>query len=254
MEEQVMNLSVHPQILDLYTVLEQNGLSKQKEEIQSLVSYIENMENKLSEMSEEIENMHKALERMNDRKFRNKCQNIISSIEEKIQQARTMISVTKVKLVNFADNAVKTFREKGHSTLLQMMNALKVPELLSHMRDGFAHASDSMFQHAEHLKSAQQELHEIGAHFKNFMRYLAGKPVASEKLRNNAGAGADLIYATESCGHKFFNMKCKTDDFINKICKDTKTEEKVSVKGELNNIKKTFSEKVRSPIQKEQVR
>ena len=64
MEEQVMNLSVHPQILDLYTVLEQNGLSKQKEEIQSLVSYIENMENKLSEMSEEIENMHKALERM----------------------------------------------------------------------------------------------------------------------------------------------------------------------------------------------
>ena len=33
MEEQVMNLSVHPQILDLYTVLEQNGLSKQKEEI-----------------------------------------------------------------------------------------------------------------------------------------------------------------------------------------------------------------------------
>ena len=47
---------------------------------------------------------------------------------------------------------------------------------------------------------------------------------------------------------------CKTDDFINKICKDTKTEEKVSVKGELNNIKKTFSEKVRSPIQKEQVR
>ena len=86
------------------------------------------------------------------------------------------------------------------------------------------------------------------------MRYLAGKPAASEKLRNNAGAGADLIYATESCGHKFFNMKCKTDDFINKICKDTKTEEKVSVKGELNNIKKTFSEKVRSPIQKEQVR
>ena len=105
-------LSVHPQILDLYTVLEQNGLSKQKEEIQSLVSYIENMENKLSEMSEEIENMHKALERMNDRKFRNKCQNIISSIEEKIQQARTMISVTKVKLVNFADNAVKTFSRK----------------------------------------------------------------------------------------------------------------------------------------------
>ena len=134
---------------------------------------------------------------------------LFQAFEEKIQQARTMISVTKVKLVNFADNAVKTFREKGHSTLLQMMNALKFLNCFLICEMALPMPLIQCFNMPNILKSAQQELHEIGAHFKNFMRYLVGKPAASEKLRNDAGAGADLIYATESCGHIFFNMKCK---------------------------------------------
>ena len=37
METQSISLNVHPQILDLYEVLEKNGLHKQKEDVQSLV-------------------------------------------------------------------------------------------------------------------------------------------------------------------------------------------------------------------------
>ena len=36
MESQTISLNVHPQILDLYEVLEKNGLHKQKEDVQSL--------------------------------------------------------------------------------------------------------------------------------------------------------------------------------------------------------------------------
>ena len=43
-------LSIQPQIIDLYAVLEQNGLFKQKEEVKSLVGYIEGMEEKLGQM------------------------------------------------------------------------------------------------------------------------------------------------------------------------------------------------------------
>lgn len=42
METQTVSLSAHPQILDLMEALEQNGLTKQKEDVQSLVGYIEN--------------------------------------------------------------------------------------------------------------------------------------------------------------------------------------------------------------------
>ena len=53
METQSISLNVHPQIIDLYEVLEKNGLHKQKEDVQSLVGYIESMEYNLSVMMRE---------------------------------------------------------------------------------------------------------------------------------------------------------------------------------------------------------
>ena len=44
MAEPALALRDHPQIIDLISVLEQNGLQKQKEEVQALVGYIDGME------------------------------------------------------------------------------------------------------------------------------------------------------------------------------------------------------------------
>ena len=41
----------------LISVLEQNGLQKQKEEVQALVGYIDGMEEKLSQMMDEMKEM-----------------------------------------------------------------------------------------------------------------------------------------------------------------------------------------------------
>ena len=49
MAEPALALRDHPQIIDLISVLEQNGLQKQKEEVQALVGYIDGMEEKLSQ-------------------------------------------------------------------------------------------------------------------------------------------------------------------------------------------------------------
>ena len=52
MAESALALREHPQIIELLSVLEQNSLSKQKEEVQALVGYIDGMEEKLSQMME----------------------------------------------------------------------------------------------------------------------------------------------------------------------------------------------------------
>ena len=44
MAESALALREHPQIIELLSVLEQNSLSKQKEEVQALVGYIDGME------------------------------------------------------------------------------------------------------------------------------------------------------------------------------------------------------------------
>ena len=47
MAESALALREHPQIIELLSVLEQNSLSKQKEEVQALVGYIDGMEENL---------------------------------------------------------------------------------------------------------------------------------------------------------------------------------------------------------------
>ena len=44
MAESALALREHPQIIELLSVLEQHSLSKQKEEVQALVGYIDGME------------------------------------------------------------------------------------------------------------------------------------------------------------------------------------------------------------------
>ena len=73
METQTISLNVHPQIIDLYEVLEKNGLHKQKEDVQSLVGYIESMEYNLSVMMNEIQEMHAEVNLLHDKGIRAKC-------------------------------------------------------------------------------------------------------------------------------------------------------------------------------------
>ena len=102
METQTISLNVHPQILDLYEVLEKNGLHKQKEDVQSLVGYIESMEYNLSVMMNEIQEMHAEVNRLHDKGIRAKCAKIVTKAEDKILQVGIMVSVAKGKVVESA--------------------------------------------------------------------------------------------------------------------------------------------------------
>ena len=71
----------------------------------------------------EIQEMHSEVSRLQNRGIRAKCVQIVMKAEDKIQQAKTMISITKVKTIQFAGDAVKAFREKGKSALMQAVSS-----------------------------------------------------------------------------------------------------------------------------------
>ena len=126
METQTISLNVHPQIIDLYEVLEKNGLHKQKEDVQSLVGYIESMEYNLSVMMNEIQEMHAEVNLLHDKGIRAKCAKIVTKAEDKILQVGTMVSVAKGKVV--ADGP----RDEifGNRTLLKEVG-IRPPEIFS---------------------------------------------------------------------------------------------------------------------------
>ena len=256
METQAISLNVHPQIIDLYEVLEKNGLHKQKEDVQSLVGYIESMEYNLSVMMNEIQEMHTEVNRLHDKGIRAQCAKIVSKVEDKVQQAKTMISVAKVKMIQSAENAVKAFQEKGKSALIHVVEAMRIPAALSKIKDIFSHAAQSMRQSAGQLDVIRRELHEVGGHMKNAGRAILGKPAKrADKLEADKGALAKLRGFLESCGKAFSNMERGADRLMEKMQRTKEPEEqKQSVKSELRQLKTEHSERSKAPVSKEQAR
>lgn len=255
METQAISLSVHPQIIDLMEVLEQNGLAKQKEEVQSLVGYIENMEYNLSVMVAEIQEMHKEVSRLHDKGIRAKCTQLLSKAEDKIGQVKGMVSTAKNRLIEAAGNAVKACKEKGKSALIGAVNAMRIPAALSRIREGFSHAAQSMRQSAGQLDTIREELHEVGSHMKNAGRIMLGRPARQTKaLEADKGVLAKLRGFLESCGKAFDRMERGADNLLSKTQSDKAMEEKPSVKLELRQRKAAKSEKSKAPMQQEAVR
>ena len=217
METQAISLNVHPQIIDLYEVLEKNGLHKQKEDVQSLVGYIESMEYNLSVMMNEIQEMHTEVNLLHDKGIRAQCAKIVSKVEDKVLQAKTMISVAKVKTVQSAETAVKAFQEKGKSALIHVVEGMRIPAALSKIKSGFSHAAQSMRQSAGQLDVIRGELHEVGGHMKNAGRAFLGKPAKQTGiLEADKGALAKLRGFLESCGKAFSNMERGADRLMEK--------------------------------------
>ena len=243
-------LSIQPQIIDLYAVLEQNGLFKQKEEVKSLVGYIEGMEEKLGQMMGEIQDMHTQVSRLHDQTLHAKCSQLVVKAGDKIQQAKTMVSVTKGKLMDSAGNAVKTFKEKGRSALVQAVEAMRIPAALSRLKNGFSHTAEAMRQSAGRLDTMREELHEMGGHMKNAGRTLAGKEaLEAQKLEADKGALARLRGLFTSCGKTFAQMERGAGRLAEKA-----GGEKSSVKTELRGLKPAQAGQRRQAAKKEQAR
>lgn len=252
---ETVKLSVQPQIMELMAILEENGLHQQKDEVQSLVGYMEGMEDKLSEMMSEIKELRGDIGQLHDKTIQAKCAQLVYKVESKIGQTKDMVLTAKNNLIASAGNAVKTFREKGRAAFVQAMDAMHIPAALSHMKSGFAHAAQSMQQSAGQLDTIRAELHEVGAHTKNAGRVLLGKSAKPiEKLEDDKGVLAKLRGFLEFCGRSFSNMEQGVDRMAAKLGDKQAEVKKQSVKSKLKQLKTEHSEKTKAPADKELAR
>ena len=227
MAESALALREHPQIIELLSVLEQNSLSKQKEEVQALVGYIDGMEEKLSQMMDEMKAMRLEVEKLHDKGIRARCAQLVGTAEGKIRQGKTM-----------------------RAALRHAVQALRIPAVLSRMERGFSHASQAMEQCAGKLDVIRDELHQAGGHMKNAGRALAGKEaLEAQKLEADKGALARLRGLFTSCGKTFAQMERSAGRLAEKA-----GGEKSSVKTELRGLKPAPEGQRRQAANKEQAR
>lgn len=76
-----LKLTQHPEITGLLSVLEQNGLHKEQNEVKCLAAYIDEMEGQLSAMNEELMQLHREISTIRDSSLKVRCEKLIFGAE-----------------------------------------------------------------------------------------------------------------------------------------------------------------------------
>lgn len=106
-----VNLRKQPEIRELFEVLEENGLAKEQQEVESLVNYLEGMESQFGKVLEELKEVRGQLTQIQDKGIRATAARVVDNVENKVQEIGSQISLIKQNLIRSAKNAVENFKE-----------------------------------------------------------------------------------------------------------------------------------------------
>lgn len=229
------NLNEHPQIAELLETLEQNGLTKEKTEVQTLVGYIGDMEVTLSGMLGELQEMRREINLIHNSTLKGKCQNLVQKTEDKIRQGVSAVRKVKDNLIKSAGDAMRAFREKGKDTLAESVRAMKIPEALDKLSSLFHKLSKDMAQDTMRLSSMQSELQSAKGHLKNMGLLFIGKAAKeAEHAKTDKGVLSRLSHLFDKAQKGFSSLEQKAMNAADKL---RVTRVKSSVKENLNKYK-----------------
>ena len=229
------DLYEHPQIAELMDTLEQNGMGKEKEEVQSLVDYIGDMEKALTEMLKEMQGMRQEINLIYNSSLRAKCQNLVQKTEGKIRQGLAVVGRVKDNLIQSASNAIKTFKEKGKEAFGKAVRAMKVPETLDKLAGLFGKLSKEVKQDVVQINAMQSELNSAKGHLRNVGRLLIGRETKeAEQNKSDKGILSRIGKLYDKIGKGFAGLSQKAMDAADKI---RVFHVKESVKNDLDTLK-----------------
>lgn len=208
----------NPQVKELMEAFEKFDMTKEKQEVQSLVDYIGDMENTLSEMMSEISDMRNEIQRIHDGLTRHKCMNLVGKLEDNIKQGIAVLGTVKDNLIRSAGSALKTIKESGKEALKTVLLAMKIPESLDKLGELFGKKSLEIKEDVQKINAMQSELNSAKGHMKNVGRLFAGKEASFEDhTASDKGILASYGRFLNRIGNGLTSLKQKAMDASDKI-------------------------------------
>ena len=173
-----------------------------------------------------------------------------------MQEIGGQIALVKTNLARSAKNAVQEFKEKGVDALRRAVSAMKIPTVLSLLKEGLHGCMESMNKNAAKIGIVGGELGRAAQHTKNAGRALIGRRIKEPaEQKGDKGVLAGIQKAFLSFGRSFSVMEKAAENAQKRMEQFSRGEDKKpSVKAELRRIKdgKTASQKIQPA--KEQAR
>lgn len=254
--EAAVALREQPEIRGLFEVLEGNGLKKERQEVETLVNYLEGMESQFGEVIKELKEVRGQLEQIQDRGIKATAARLLDSAEGKVQEIGGQVAIVKTNLVRSAKNAVHDFKEKGVDALRKAVSAMKIPTALSLLREGLHSGMESMEKNAAKIGIVGGELSRAAQHTKNAGWALVGRRTREPvEPKGDKGVLAKIQKAFLSFGRSFAAMEKAAGNAQKRMEQFCRGEDKKpSVKAELRQIKRGRNESQKIQPAREQAR
>lgn len=253
---EAVNLKQQPDIKELIYILESNGLERGQQEVESLVDFLENIGEQFTQMLGELQGVRSELVNMQNKGIRATVSRTLENAGEKTQEIMGKVFEIRKNLICSAKNAVEVFKEKGVDALRKAVSAMKIPRVLSAIKNMLHNGKDRMNEKAEKTQMLAQEIYKAKEHRKNIGRIIIGKQAKEPTEQADRGILTKIQRAFLSCGKVYAAMEQKAEKALNRVevfCRGS--EKKSSVKADLRVLKNKKSEQRSVPMtEKEQTR
>lgn len=232
-------LMEQPEIVELFRVLEGNGLTEEQKEVESLVKYLDGMEVQFGQVLEELRDVKEQLSHIQDGGVKASVLRISEQAQEKVQEVGGQLNTVRKNLIQSAGNALQTYKEKGKDALRKAVSSMKIPSALARIQEGLRGAVESMNWQVDKMEVLSGELHAAGGHIKNVGRIFRGKEQKKvEPQTADKGITAKIRKSFLTISGRLSSMEQTTENLCRRLEQFVQKEEKKpSVKVELKKLK-----------------
>lgn len=232
-------LMEQPEIVELFRVLERNGLQKEQKEVEFLVQYLDGMEVQFAQVLEELREVKEQLSQIQDGGMKASVLRITEQAQGKVQEVGGQLNRVRKNLIQSAGNALQTFQEKGKDALRKFVSAMKIPSALARIQEGLHGTVESMNRQADKMKVLSGELHAAGGHIKNAGRIFRGKEQEKVEIQaTDKGITAKIQKSFLALSGRLSSMEQTTGNLRRRLERFVQKEKKKpSVKRELKRLK-----------------
>ncbi|MFR1841325.1 MAG: DUF6674 family protein [Oscillospiraceae bacterium] len=234
--------------------LDKRGLDKERNEVVGLVHYLESMEQQFTNVLDELQQVRCQLEKIQDKGIRKTVLKITDKAKEAVKKSLSKINTVKSNLFHFFKNVSKGIKNRSTQTLKKAVIGLRIPDVLSHLKVELNSLKNNLYRKADKIEIVKYELDSAKSHVKNAFRALFSKSYKADK-KSDKGILSVIRKSLLKCGNIVSKMEGAAEIAMNKSSQFSKTEDKQSVKNELDTLKSKHKCTIEKPVPvKEQAR
>lgn len=225
---------------ELFYILEEHGMEREKIQVLQMAEYIDGMEEKMETVLAEVKGMREQISRIENKGIREKSDNLGKSVKEKVEEVRDALYNVKDSFLTKVDQAVWAGKSKGRDALIGVLRTIHLPGMMSQLQHQLKSAITVTDCSIEKLGDMADQVHGAKQHLKNAGRILIGRKA---KKINSRDPERGVIYQTQRLMYQSMfsmqEMERRTTNLLNRVDRLTIKDEsqRISVKNTIQELK-----------------